>query len=87
MIRRDVAADELLHEVAELLLAIRRSAPRTTNTPDNDKDEENNIPSFTFNRYMPRRRFVAITSALRFTSSIPPTYRDKFWEVREMIGA
>jgi hypothetical protein len=63
-----------------------RSAPRTTTTPDDDEDEENDTPSFTFNRYMSRRRFVAITSALRFTSSTPPTFRDKFWEVREMIA-
>ncbi len=64
-----------------------QSVPRTTNTPDDDEDEENDTPSFTFNRYMSRRRFVAITSALRFTSLIPPTFRDKVWEVREMIGA
>jgi len=63
-----------------------RSAPQTTTTPD-DEDEENDTPSFTFNRYMSRRRFVAITSALRFTSLTPPTFRDKFWEVREMIAA
>ena len=54
---------------------------------DGVEDEENDIPSFTFNRYMSRRRFIAITSALRFTSSVPPTFRDKFWEVRDMIAA
>ena len=56
-------------------------------TLDYDEDEENDTPSFTFNRYMSRRWFVAITLALRFTSLNPPTFRDKFWEVREMIGA
>jgi hypothetical protein len=65
-----------------------RSAPRTTTTPDdNDEDEENDTPSFTFNRYMSWRRFLAITSALRFTSSNPLTFRDKFWEVRDLIAA
>ena len=64
-----------------------QSAPLTRTTLEDDEDEENDTPSFTFNRYMSRRRFVAITSALRFTSLNPPTFRDKFWEVREMIGA
>ncbi len=58
-----------------------RSAPWMT-TKDDDKDEENDTLSFTFNRYMSRRRFIAITSALRFTSSNPPSFQDKFWEVR-----
>ena len=83
MIRRDVAADELLHEVAGLLLAIRATDDEHTGR----RRGQNDTPSFTFSRYMSWRRFIAITSALRFTSSIPPTYRDKFWEVREMIGA
>jgi hypothetical protein len=60
----------------------------TTTTPDDeDEDEEYNTPLFTFNCYMSRRLFVAITSALRFTLSNPPTFRDKFWEVRDMIAA
>ena len=42
---------------------------------------------FTFNCYMSRRRFLAITLALRFTSSTPLNFWDKFWEVREMIAA
>jgi hypothetical protein len=32
---------------------------------DGVEDKENDTPSFTFNRYMSRRRFLAITSALR----------------------
>jgi hypothetical protein len=31
---------------------------------DGMEDKENDIPSFTFNRYMSQRRFIAITSAL-----------------------
>jgi hypothetical protein len=65
-----------------------QSAPRTTTTLDNDdEDKENDTPLFTFNRYMSRRRFLAITSALRFTLLNLPTFRDKFWEVRDMIPA
>jgi len=62
-----------------------QSAARMTG--DGMEDEENDIPLFTFNRYMSRWRFAAITSALRFTSSIPPTFRDKYWQVRDMIAA
>ena len=50
-------------------------------TADSSEDEENDTPSFTFKRYMSRRRFLAITSALRFTNKTPPTFRDKFWEI------
>jgi hypothetical protein len=60
----------------------------TTMTPDDDnEDKENDTPLFTFNRYMSRRRFIAITSALRFTLSNPSTFQDKFWEVWDMIAA
>jgi len=45
------------------------------------------MPSFTFNRYMSRRRYAAITSALRFTIKPPPTFRDKFWQIRDLISA
>ncbi len=63
-----------------------QSSPQTMTTPDDDnEDEENDNPSFTFNCYMSRWRFVAITSALRFTSLNPPMFRDKFWDVRDMI--
>ena len=48
-----------------------------TRTPGSE-DEENDTPSFTFNRYMSRRHYLAITSVLRFTTSTPPTFRDKF---------
>jgi hypothetical protein len=48
-------------------------------TGDCLEDEENDMPLFTFNRYMSRRRYAAITSALRFTIKPPPSFRDKFW--------
>ena len=54
---------------------------------DCSEDEENDVPSFTFNRYMSRRRYLAITAALRFTTKPPPSFRDKFWQIREMIAS
>ena len=48
-------------------------------TGDCLEDEENDMQLFTFNRYMLRRRYAAITSALRFTIKPPPSFRDKFW--------
>ena len=54
---------------------------------DDSEDEENNTPSFTINRYMPRRRFLAITLGLRFTVSTPLTFREKFWEIQDLIAS
>ena len=62
------------------------AVPRMTTNNDKE-DKENDTPSFTFNRYMSRRWFVAITLALRFMSSNPPIFWDKFWEVRNMTAA
>eukprot|EP00986_Skeletonema_menzelii_P014601 scaffold9796_cov108-Skeletonema_menzelii.AAC.1 len=36
---------------------------------------------------MSKYRFDCITRELRFTSAAAPSYRDRFWEVREMITA
>jgi len=59
----------------------------TVRTGDCSEDEENDMPSFTFNRYMSRRRYLAITSALRFTTKPAPSYQDKFWQIRDLILA
>ncbi len=40
---------------------------------------------YRFNDIMSRNRFEAILSALQFTDQAPPAYRDRFWEVRQMI--
>ena len=37
--------------------------------------------------WMSRKRFDAILSALSFTDATPPTYLDKFWEIRQMVEA
>lgn len=36
---------------------------------------------------MTQTRFLAITASLVFTSEQPPAFRDKFWQIREMVGA
>ena len=48
--------------------------------------EEGPCP-YNFKEYMHKRRFFAITKCLTFTDAIPPAYRDKFWQVRQMIRA
>ena len=40
---------------------------------------------FRFNEYMPLSRFDYITKSLTFTNLSPPTYVDKFHEVRQLI--
>ena len=59
-----------------------RPATRTGNFSE---DEENDMPSFTFNRYMSCRRYLAMPSALRFTTQPPPSLRDKFWQIWDLI--
>ena len=44
-------------------------------------------PPVRFNRWMSRRRFEAILKCLTYTDLIPPTYRDKFHQVRQLIEA
>jgi hypothetical protein len=56
-----------------------------TRTGNESEDEANDIPLFTFNRYMSRQHFLAITSALRFTLKQPPLFRDKFWQIWDLI--
>jgi hypothetical protein len=49
------------------------------------KDEMNDTPPMNFHKYMFRRRFVALTTVLRFTCMPPPHYHVKFWQIRNMI--
>lgn len=39
---------------------------------------------YRFNDIMSRNRFEAILGALTYTSRTPPTYKDPFWEIREL---
>jgi len=40
---------------------------------------------YRFNRFMSKNRFEAILKALRYTDEKPPTYEDKFFQVRQLI--
>ena len=42
---------------------------------------------FRVSQYMSRRRFDKILAAIRYPKSDPPSYKDRFWEVRELIDA
>ena len=52
----------------------------STNTSDRDTP-------FKFNSVMSKHRFEAILANLAYTQVDPPSYQDRFWEVREMIKA
>ena len=54
---------------------------------DCSEEEENNMPSCTFIRYMSRWRYLAMILALRFTIQPPPSFRVKFWQIRDLILA
>ncbi len=43
-------------------------------TEKKDEDEENDTPLFSFSQYMSQHCFLALTSALRFTESVPPNF-------------
>ena len=49
-------------------------------------DEFSEAP-FRVSHYMSRRRFDKILHAIRFHKTAAPDYRDRFWEVRELIDA
>jgi hypothetical protein len=51
------------------------------------RDPEGNSAPYDLGQYMSKNRFNCITRELRFTSASAPSYRDRFWEVREMIAA
>ena len=40
---------------------------------------------FTLSTYMSRTRFELILQHIKYTKLNPPTYKDRFWEVREML--
>ena len=52
-----------------------------------DFDEEEDPCPYRFGKYMSKRRFDSITKHLTFTNVNPPSYRDRIWEVRQMIKA
>ena len=42
---------------------------------------------FRFNELMSRNRFENILVALKLTEAVPPTYVDRFWEIRSLVDA
>ena len=48
-------------------------------------DEEDNPCPYNFRKYMSKKRFEQILSALTFTDVQKPAYVDKFWQVRQMV--
>ena len=42
---------------------------------------------YRFNEFMALKRFEAILLALSYTDDNPPAYKDRFWEVRQIITA
>ena len=45
------------------------------------------MPPYSYNDIMSRDRFESILSNLAYTGKDPPRYKDRFWEVREMLAA
>ena len=51
------------------------------------RDQEADGCPYSFWAFMMQRRFRAISCNLSYTDANPPTFVDKFWEVRQMIKA
>ena len=51
------------------------------------RDQEADGCPYNFWAFMMQRRFKAISRNLSYTDANPPTFVDKFWEVRQMIKA
>ena len=49
-------------------------------------DEYSDAP-FRLTKYMSRKRFNQVLSAMRYTDKDPPSYKDRFFEVRQMLDA
>ena len=56
--------------------------------PSNEvyEQERNNCP-YNMKTFMSRRRFDLITKSLSYTDAYAPAYRDKYWQVRQMLQA
>jgi hypothetical protein len=49
------------------------------------KSQEEGACPYNLKDYMSFKRFQVITSCLVFTQDNPPAFRDKFWQIREMV--
>ena len=54
---------------------------------DGENESGSRMPPYCYNGIMPRDRFESILTNLVYTKKDPPTYKDRFWEVREMLAA
>lgn len=50
------------------------------------KSQEEGACPYNLKDYMTFKRFQAITSCLVFTKDNPPAFRDRFWQIREMVS-
>ena len=69
-----------------LLMATLVGPDRTDFWSLSDIDKLKGAP-FHIHEYMSRTRFNAILKCIFYTSDEPPAYRDRFWEVRQMLDA
>jgi hypothetical protein len=51
------------------------------------KPQEKGPYPYNFKGYMGKKRFLTIAKCLIFTDVFLPAYRNKFWQVRQMIKA
>ena len=49
--------------------------------------DELNVSPFQVSHYMSRRRFDKMLTAIRYSKSDPPPYKDRLWEVKNLIQA
>ncbi len=49
------------------------------------KSQEEGACPYNLKDYMSLKQFKAITSCLVFTQDNPPAFRDKFWQIQEMV--
>jgi hypothetical protein len=49
------------------------------------RPQEDGSCPYNLRNYMTYKRFKHITSCLVFMSAQPPAFRDKFWQIREMV--
>ena len=82
---RDLSYGEFLRWVGICLLMATLVGPdRTDFWSLSDIDKFKGAP-FRLHEYMSRTRFDAILKCIFYTSDEPPAYRDRFWEVRQML--
>ena len=69
-----------------LLMATLVGPDRTDFWSLSDIDKFKGAP-FHLHKYMSRTRFGMILKCIFYTIDKPPAYRDRFWEVRQMLDA